>query len=63
MSTYVTKDVPIPQNLANQNLVIEVNGGGQQHFKTHYASLLSVQTFESYGELKVTDKASGKALP
>jgi hypothetical protein len=28
MSSYVTKDVPIPENLANQNLVIEVNGGG-----------------------------------
>lgn len=63
MSTYVTKEVPIPAQLANQNLVIEINGGGQQYFKTHYASLLQVQIFESYGELKVTDKAGGRALP
>lgn len=28
MSTYVTKEVPIPQDLRNKNLVIEINGGG-----------------------------------
>lgn len=29
MSTYVTKEVPIPQDIRNKNLVIEINGGGQ----------------------------------
>lgn len=29
MSTYVTKQVPIPQDIRNKNLVIEINGGGQ----------------------------------
>jgi len=56
MGTYVTKEVPVPEHIANQNLVIEINASGQQFFKTHYASLLNVQIFESYGELKVTDK-------
>ena len=56
MGTYVTKEVPVPEHIQNQNLVIEINASGQQFFKTHYASLLNVQIFESYGELKVTDK-------
>jgi len=28
MSTYITKEVPIPNALKNKNLVIEINGGG-----------------------------------
>lgn len=42
MSSYVTKEVPVPQALRSKNLVIEINGGGKQFFKTHYASDLNV---------------------
>lgn len=44
-------------------MVIEVSGEGKQLFKTYYATQIKVQLVEAYGELKVTDKESGKPLP
>lgn len=53
MSQYVTKQVPLPASLLNKNLVIEINGEGQQQFKTFYSCQLKVQINEAFGELKV----------
>ena len=47
----------------NLNLVIEINGADKQEFKTFYGSAIKVVVLESYGELKVSHKESGKALP
>ena len=43
--------------------MIEITGEDQQHFKTFYSSNLKVSILESFGELKVTHKETGKALP
>ena len=54
--------VPLPTNLQNKNLVIEISGEDQQHFRTFYSSSIKVSIQESFGELKVTSKEGGKAL-
>lgn len=43
-------------------MVIEVNGEGKQLFRTYYATQIKVVLTEAFGELKVTEKDSGKAL-
>jgi len=55
-------EVPPAECIRNQNMVVEVNGGGKQVFKTHYSTSVKVQVIESYGQLKVTDKED-KPLP
>ena len=55
-------EIPLPEDLKNKNMVIEVNGGGKQFFKTFYSASLKVKITEQYGELKVVD-SQGKALP
>lgn len=44
-------------------MVIEVTGEGKQIFKTYYATQIKVVLTEAYGELKVTEKSTGKPLP
>ena len=44
-------------------MVIEVTGEGKQLFRTYYATQIKVALVEAYGELKVTDKTTGKPLP
>ena len=56
-------DVTIPEHLQLQNMVIEITGEGKQLFRTYYATQIKVALVEAYGELKVTDKATGAALP
>ena len=59
----VKVDVEVPEQLKLQNMVIEVTGEGKQLFFTYYATQIKVQLTEAYGELKVTEKDSGKPLP
>jgi hypothetical protein len=54
--------IPLPEDLKNKNMVIEVNGAGQQIFKTFYSASLKTKITEAYGELKVTNE-QGKPLP
>jgi hypothetical protein len=61
-NTQVSKIV-VPDKLKLQNMVIEVNGEGKQLFRTYYATQIKVQLTEAFGELKVTEKDSGKPLP
>ena len=61
-SSYTLKKIPLPGQLLNKNLVIEITGEDQQHFRTYYSSELKVSTNEQFGELKVTAKESGKPL-
>lgn len=43
-------------------MVIEINGEGKQKFKSFYSCDLKVNITEAYGELKVTNKNTNKAL-
>jgi len=49
----------MPVSLKNQNMVIEINGEGKQHFKSFYSSQLKVTIVEAFGELKVTNQETG----
>lgn len=60
---YVKKDVELPEALKHKNLVIEIMGDDQQEFKTFYSCAMKVNIVESFGELKVVDKATNKAVP
>lgn len=53
LAQYITQKVELPELLKNKNLVIEINGEGQQQFKTFYSSELKIQINEQFGELKV----------
>ena len=55
--------IPIPESLKLQNMVIEVTGEGKQLFRTYYATQIKVTLTEAYGELKVTEKDTNKPLP
>jgi hypothetical protein len=55
--------INVPEHLKLQNMVIEVTGEGKQLFRTYYATQIKVTLTEAYGELKVTEKESGKPLP
>lgn len=63
LQSYVTAQIPMPAKLKNQNMVIEINGGDKQEFKTYYSNTLKVSLLESYGELKVSHSETNAALP
>lgn len=42
LAQYITQKVELPELLKNKNLVIEINGEGQQQFKTFYSSELKI---------------------
>jgi len=56
-------EVLLPEKLKNKNMVIEIEGGGKQIFKTYYSTNFSLKILEQYGELKVTNKQTSKPLP
>jgi len=63
MNSTVRKVVTVPNELKNQNMVIEILGHGKQEFKTFYSNQLKITTLETFGELKVTHSTTGKPLP
>jgi hypothetical protein len=54
--------VELPAEFARTNVLIEARGGGVTSRQAHYAGALSVQTFESAGQIKVTRVGSGEPL-
>lgn len=55
-------ELQLPQELQNQNVLVEVEGAGLRQSRPFYSNDLSVQTMENYGQLLVTDSNSGKPL-
>lgn len=55
----VSKSLPV----ANMNMFIEVVAGGVSRCQPYYSNELAVQLIENYGQLKVCERKSGKALP
>ena len=48
--------------MKGKNVVIEINSDDIQHFKTFYSSELKVHINQQYGELKVYNRETLKAL-
>ncbi len=53
----------LPEAFRSANVAVEVVGAGLRKSQTYYANTLAVQLIENYGQLRVTDQASGKPLP
>ncbi|MCD4825088.1 MAG: hypothetical protein K8S55_10800 [Phycisphaerae bacterium] len=53
----------LPKALANSNVLVEIVGGGVKRSQAYYAHSLGLQIIENYGQVKVTDAKTGKALP
>ncbi|MCC6783877.1 MAG: hypothetical protein IT457_13625 [Planctomycetes bacterium] len=52
----------LPAEFHAANVLVEVVGGGITRRQAHYASTLAVRWMDGYGQLQVTDAASGRPL-
>jgi len=55
--------VPLPADLANRNVLVEITAAGKTRALPYYANALDVKLQENYGQLRVADAGSGKGLP
>ena len=55
--------VPLPDELAGRNVLVEVSAGGKTRSLPYYANAMDVRLMENYGQLRVTETAGGKGLP
>jgi hypothetical protein len=44
-------------------VLVEISAGGKTRSAPYYASAMEVKVTENYGQLRVTDTQTGKALP
>jgi hypothetical protein len=54
--------IPLPEKLANRNVLVEITSNGKTRSLPYYANAMNVTLKENYGQLQVTDSATGKAL-
>lgn len=54
--------VPLPAELHNRNVLIEVTGGGQTRTQAYYAHSLAIQVIENYGQIRVTHATTQKPV-
>ena len=52
----------LPKSLHNQNVMVEIVGGGKTRSQAYYANSLDLKISENYGQLLVTDSSTKKAL-
>ena len=57
-----TKAIPLPATLHNKNVLVEIVGGGLTKSQAYYSHSLAVQVIENYGQVKVTNQATGKPI-
>jgi hypothetical protein len=55
-------EFPLPEELHNQNVLVEVIGAGQTKTEAYYSNSLAVQVIENYGQLRVTHRATARPL-
>ncbi|MFM7148758.1 MAG: hypothetical protein ACKO23_02850, partial [Gemmataceae bacterium] len=55
--------VPLPPELASQNVLVEITGAGKSRSLPYYANAMDVKFTENYGQVRVVDAATGKPLP
>jgi hypothetical protein len=54
--------IPMPENLADKNVLVEITANGKTKSVPVLANVMSVTMNENYGQLQVTDAANGKPL-
>jgi hypothetical protein len=55
--------IPIPDEFARRNVLVEVTAAGQSRTQPYYATAMDVNVTEAYGQVRVLDAAGGKPLP
>lgn len=55
--------IDLPKELQNRNVLVEIVSGGKTRSLPYYANALEVTLQENYGQLKVVNAATSKALP
>lgn len=58
-----TKVIPLPQELQNKNVLIEIEGAGVTKTQAYYSHALTAQVIENYGQVKVTQQTTGQPVP
>ncbi len=53
----------LPGRFHSSNVLVEIVGGGVKKSRPYFANSLAVQLVESYAQLRVTDRDTGKPLP
>ncbi len=56
-------DIPLPDEFARANVLVEVIGAGQRKAQPYHANTLKFTLAENYGRLDVRDSTNGKPLP
>lgn len=55
--------LPLPDELARRNVLVEVAAAGKTRALPSYANAMDVRLMENYGQVRVSDTAGGKPLP
>ena len=55
--------MPLPEKFHTSNVLVEIVGAGQTKSQPYYSNAMSVQVIENYGQVRVTQSTSAKALP
>jgi hypothetical protein len=55
--------VPLPDDLARRNVLVEVTAAGKTRTAAYYANAMDVKFTENYGQVKVTEPNAGGPLP
>lgn len=59
----VSFEFPLPEKLANSNVLVEIVGDGQTQSQAYYSNSLRVQLIENYGQVRVAGGKDVSALP
>ena len=59
----VLHSIPLPEKFHNANVLVEIVGAGQNKSRAYYSNAMTVQVIENYGQVKVAQASTGKALP
>jgi hypothetical protein len=54
--------IPLPAEFDGRNVLVEVTAAGKTRSVAHFATTMSVNMSENYGQLQVTDTAASKAV-
>ncbi|MCA9079854.1 MAG: DUF4200 domain-containing protein [Planctomycetaceae bacterium] len=57
-----TKTIPIPAELRNSNVLVEVTGAGVTRTQPYFSNSMLVQVIENYGQVKVTHAETRKPV-
>ncbi|WP_425615021.1 hypothetical protein NA78x_004909 [Anatilimnocola sp. NA78] len=55
--------LPLPPELTNRNVLVEIVAAGQTKTQAYYANSLTLQVIENYGQIRVTHQTTGKPVP